>query len=146
MLIRHKVLSKVKNKTDMESKVITFNWFVSCFLCSDVMKSSLRSLYMIEDRCISVLFNVDRRVIYLDWIRAKFLPDMMTDIMGKEVSHEFTHTRIPLLSGLYVCCSIANVCQIVLSCLQDKEASSTVIKIPTQCHRLLASRNLMARQ
>lgn len=55
-----------------------------------------------EDRCIKCSPNVDRRVISLDWMRAKSLPDTMTDIMGKRVSHEFTHTLIPLLpSSVY---------------------------------------------
>lgn len=38
-----------------------------------------------------MLFNVEKRVISLNWMWARSLPDMMTDITSKGVSHEITY-------------------------------------------------------
>lgn len=70
-----------------------------------------------------MLSNVDRRIISLDWMQAKSLPDMMTDIMSKGVYHEFTPTPHPYFQDC-TCAVVLLMHQIVLPRLKDREASS----------------------
>lgn len=114
---------------------------------SGVKTPPLTSLFMIKGRCIKSSLMLTGGVISVDWMRAKSPPDMLTGLMSKKrfhmSSHRHTHTHSPFYNVLP---------QIVLSCLQDKLASSPpslaceplLIMFPTLCHGLLAPRNLMA--
>lgn len=105
----------------------------------------LTSLFMIKGRCIKSSLMLTGGVISVDWMRAKSPPDMLTGLMSKKRFHmsSHRHTHSPFNNVLP---------QIVLSCLQDKLASSPpslaceplLIMFPTLCHGLLAPRNLMA--